>query len=601
MSVPLGRRAAPWLGGAVWVWAALLVGAPPLRAQAPAAAPDSTQASKSKPKPAPVEVSSCIACHRNAEEANLRKPVAAWSSDVHAAAGLGCESCHGGDPKRLKTKDPDEAAEAAMNPDKGFETAPDRLQVAAFCARCHSNAAFMKRYNPQLRVDQLAEYRTSVHGMKNAKGDPKPATCIDCHGAHGILPVSSPQSPVFATNVPKTCARCHADAAFMKPYGIPTRQYEDYKRSVHAGALLGRGDTAAPACNDCHGNHGAAPPEAKSVVHVCGQCHAREANLYHESMKDALFQRMKVPECIVCHGNHLIRHPTPEMFHSHSGPGVTSGTVTNTDPFAANLGDLAPGKKAAASWRVVIAPRSAAQDSTLIHRVEVTADSVRPLSLNATVRPEDDAAPAPARVEAPGRLAASLTVMPLRGLPVEAGDVLFLRVDVAAAANSWARNVRVRDLPGAAVQAVLGSACLQCHKLGDSCDVAAEKMYGALIALDRETRLAAATLHRAELLGMDVTGPKFELKSKGTTAAVESRALIHSFDPERLLKRAAEGRASAAAAMVAGQKAQDEYQFRRKGLAVSLVLIALVLLGLYLKIRELDRARSNRPGGTGVS
>src|SRR6266540_7241295 len=39
-----------------------------------------------------------------------------------------------------------------------------RPQSCGICGRCHSDAQFMKRYNPALRVDQVAEYATSVHG-----------------------------------------------------------------------------------------------------------------------------------------------------------------------------------------------------------------------------------------------------------------------------------------------------------------------------------------------------------------------------------------------------------------------------------------------------
>ena len=81
-------------------------------------------------------------------------------------------------------------------------------------------------------------------------------------------------------------------------------------------------------------------------------------------------------------------------------------------------------------------------------------------------------------------------------------------------------------------------------------------------------------------------------KSAGTTAAIESRALIHTFDPERLLARTEEGRAVAAQAAQAGHDALAELQFRRRGLAVSLVLVGFVLVGLWLKIREVDRKRA---------
>ena len=38
------------------------------------------------------------------------------------------------------------------------------------CARCHSDLNYMRRFNPQMRVDQFSEYQTSVHGMRNARG-----------------------------------------------------------------------------------------------------------------------------------------------------------------------------------------------------------------------------------------------------------------------------------------------------------------------------------------------------------------------------------------------------------------------------------------------
>jgi len=151
-------------------------------------------------------------------------------------------------------------------------------------------------------------------------------------------------------------------------------------------------------------------------------------------------------------------------------------------------------------------------------------------------------------------------------------------------------------VPAKGVYPIAGSACMKCHKTGDSCDVAAELMYRTLGDLDRGIRDGERLLRRAELAGMEVSRPKFDLKSKGTTAAVEARALIHSFDPPRLVKRANEGIAAAAEARKAGFAALDEIQFRRKGLAVSLILIVLVLVGLALKIREVDRQRREESG-----
>jgi hypothetical protein len=187
------------------------------------------------------------------------------------------------------------------------------LNIVSTCSSCHSNAAFMRLYNPTLPVDQLDKYRTSVHGMKNAKGDPLVAECASCHGSHGILPVKDVKSKVYPTNLPETCSSCHSDTVRMKSYGIPTDQFEKYAGSVHGEALLEKGDLAAPACNSCHGNHGAVPPGVESISKVCGTCHVLNADLFSSSPHKQAFDRANLPECETCHGNHEILTPTAAL------------------------------------------------------------------------------------------------------------------------------------------------------------------------------------------------------------------------------------------------------------------------------------------------
>jgi len=556
-------------------------------AEEPAAQPAAAAPAAVAPKRAPLaasEPSSCMTCHSGLE-GELSEPTKAWVSDVHAGAGLGCESCHGGDPSRAVATDSD----AAMSVARGFTPAPDRLKVAEFCSRCHSDAAYMKKFNPQQRVDQYLEYRSSVHGKRNAKGDTATATCTDCHGIHGILPVNSPQSPVYATRVPQTCARCHSDKTRMAPYGIPTDQFDLFRASAHGAALLDRGDTAAPACNDCHGNHGAAPPGVQSVANVCGQCHGREASLFRASFKKELLESMGKSECTVCHDHHRIRHPTPDLFHGGSAPTVSAGRLVSALPFAAEFGDLSAGQKAEANWLVVLKPHVRADDDRLIHHLEIAFSGSEPIRIDATVRPgvPDQAL---TRTVSGENLSAVLGIEPMSGVPVEPGDSVRLHLSVEAG-PSGAKGVTVQTMAGEAVIAHAGSVCLQCHALGDDCDKATEKIYGALTSLDRNLRDAATLLRRAEVAGMLVSDPLFELKSKGIPAAVEARALIHSFDPDRVMKRAGEGKDVAKASREAGLGALAELEFRRKGLAISLVLVGLVLVALFLKIRQLERER----------
>jgi nitrate/TMAO reductase-like tetraheme cytochrome c subunit len=248
---------------------------------------------------------SCVECHALMGE-KLAAPISALQDDVHAKRGLSCAACHGGDPSQ---NDPG----LAMSPRKGFVGKPKPRDVPAFCGKCHSNAEFMKTFNPSLRIDQEAEYQTSVHGKLIRQGDAKPATCISCHGYHGIRAVADSNAPVYPLKVAETCAKCHGDTEYMRPYSIPTDQAQKYSKSVHADALLKKQDLSAPSCNDCHGNHGATPPGVASVANVCGVCHTRQLDLFQKSPHKTPFEAAQMAACVVCHSNHEISHPSDEM------------------------------------------------------------------------------------------------------------------------------------------------------------------------------------------------------------------------------------------------------------------------------------------------
>lgn len=316
------------------------------------------------------KVDHCYGCHKDVESA----PAMKFANDVHLHKGISCADCHGGDPSLedmdaamdpkkgytgvpkgdaiVKTCLRCHADASAMNK---YHSKIDTAQFVQFtnsvhgkteiatcitchgvheirspkdpespvfptkevllCSRCHGDANYMKTFNPALPTDQLEKYRTSVHGQRLEQGDSKVATCSDCHGAHDIFAHADPRSHIYALNVPGTCSKCHSDAAYMKDYKIPTDQYSQYVKSVHGVALLEKQDISAPACNDCHGNHGATPPGLQSVSHVCGACHALNAEYFAKSPHASAFKDNEIPQCEACHGNHGVRTPDDEMLH----------------------------------------------------------------------------------------------------------------------------------------------------------------------------------------------------------------------------------------------------------------------------------------------
>lgn len=249
---------------------------------------------------------SCVVCHQAIGDERLAAPAKSFAEDIHAAKGFGCVSCHGGDAKDTEM--------SSMSPAKGYIGKPKGAKIVEVCGRCHSDARFMRQYNPGLRVDQVTEYYTSVHGRRlKTLDDPKVATCSSCHRTHSIKPPSDPRSSVHPVKVADLCGSCHAEEKIMGPYKIPTDQLDKYKKSVHWKLLSVKGDLSAPTCNDCHGNHGATPPGISWVGNVCGQCHAVNTELFDKSRHAKVFVQMGIPGCASCHDNHQISETSDDM------------------------------------------------------------------------------------------------------------------------------------------------------------------------------------------------------------------------------------------------------------------------------------------------
>jgi len=393
-------------------------------------------------------VDQCVACHSDLD-GRLGDPVKALrqKDDVRGQHGISCANCHGGDPSQETM--------AAMDPAKGFVAVPKRQDIPRLCGKCHSDAAFMKQFDPAERTDQESEYSTSVHGKRLKQGDQKVAVCTSCHGFHGVKAVKNSTAPVYPLQVAETCGSCHANPGYMQSYGIPTDQLAKWKASVHGEAMLKKQDLSAPTCNDCHGNHGAAPPSVASVANVCGTCHVRQADLFQKSPHAKPFQALGNGACVQCHSNHEIQHPSDEM--------------------------LGVGKQ---------------------------------------------------------------------------------------------------------------SVCVDCHFEGTSSYKAAAAMSGGIGGLAAQIRGAGQILQKAANDGMEVSRSQFDLR-EAENQLINARVLIHSFAPGQVEAAVKPGLEIARKANQAGLVALSDFQFRRKGLAVSLLFIAIAVAAIFLKLRQIERRQTS--------
>ncbi|MBI3915009.1 MAG: cytochrome c3 family protein [Chloroflexi bacterium] len=269
----------------------------------------------------------CVECHTR-EAGKSPEIVPEWKSSIHSERNVACADCHGGNATADKKED-------AHSVKAGYVGKPKTVDVPALCASCHARVESMRQYD--LPTDQWAKYLTSTHGEKLAQGDTNVATCFVCHDRHGTKKAQDPSSQVYALNVPGLCASCHSNVELMKPYKIPTNQYQLYAQSVHGIALLQKQNMRAPSCAVCHGTHGAAPPGFEEVANVCGSCHTATQDYYLKSKHAS--DKAGTPKCVTCHGRYDVGVPSEAMF---TGAGERDCTTchANTTPPAKAIQDL---------------------------------------------------------------------------------------------------------------------------------------------------------------------------------------------------------------------------------------------------------------------
>ena len=200
-------------------------------------------------RPGPVLKDSCFECHSVIEGTSV-----IFKDDVHYRHAISCADCHGGDPK-------EDDQNLSMSAKRGFKIRVTRQATPGYCGRCHKNASFMRKFNPNPRVDQLSLYKTSVHAKRLAAGRAGSAECVDCHGVHNIRAVSDPLSPAHPQHVTETCAKCHAATADL------------FRKSPHGRAFTSK---EMPGCTACHASHATRPANRAMLTGkhgVCTDCH----------------------------------------------------------------------------------------------------------------------------------------------------------------------------------------------------------------------------------------------------------------------------------------------------------------------------------------
>lgn len=129
--------------------------------------------------------------------------------------------------------------------------------------------------------------------------------------------------------------------------------------------------------------------------------------------------------------------------------------------------------------------------------------------------------------------------------------------------------------------------CTQCHTQGDDGFVAAGKIHDKLVELSTAINRADEILGQAERSGMEVSEAKLDL-AQSRDALTKARVTLHSANLTRVEADIKPGVEASAKDLAAGKTALGERDYRRVGLAFSLVAIALMIVGLTLYIRQIE-------------
>ena len=242
-----------------------------------------------------VEADRCLDCHGSEEFVAENIPdedaqeIASFRDSVHEGI-LDCSDCHEGhtiqpsdspDSPVARThiaetcaECHDEVAETYLESEhgqalaEGFDHAPtctdchgehdihtitdaeshiSRATEVQVCLDCHLDAEDVRERMTHTGIF-VGSYVESAHGMEAAAGNEDAAVCSDCHGAHGALKASNPESPIHFSNILETCSTCHEEVAGT------------FTESTHGIAIL-QGNDDAPTCTTCHGEHAIAETE----------------------------------------------------------------------------------------------------------------------------------------------------------------------------------------------------------------------------------------------------------------------------------------------------------------------------------------------------
>jgi predicted CXXCH cytochrome family protein len=330
------------------------------------------------------------------------------------------------------------------------------------------------------------------------------------------------------------CARCHSDPAKMHDFNpsLPTDQLAKFKDSPHGRTLMEQHDDRAPSCVSCHGVHGIRPAKdpqskvyAQRVPETCGACHA--------------------------------------------DPKIMAG-FTRADGSPLPTTQLAE-------------YRTSVHGHALLVRGDLGAPACNTCHGNHAASP-----PGVAQVSRSCSLCHSANASLFDGS----------KHKHAFDQHNWPEcgqchsNHAIAKTHDSMLATGQGQLCGDCHreyaKDNPQCIKTADYFHDTITKMDQARTRFIAVSEKLAAKGLDVE-PITNQLTELTDTLKKSRTYVHSFSQNTFQQVAMPGEEAAKRTDALVNKAHEEYKYRQIGLAVSIGLIGLLMLAIYLKLRQMEK------------
>ena len=331
------------------------------------------------------------------------------------------------------------------------------------------------------------------------------------------------------------CARCHSDPAKMHDFNpsLPTDQLAKFKDSPHGRTLLEKHDDRAPSCVSCHGVH--------------------SIRLAKDPLSKVYAQR--IPEtCGACHAN----------AQTMAGFTTANGAPLPTTQLAEY--------------------RTSVHGEALLQRGDLGAPRCNTCHGNHAASP-----PGVAQVSRSCSLCHSANASLFDGS----------KHKKAFDAHNWPEcgqchsNHAIKKTNDTMLATAPGQLCAGCHsqfaKDNPECIQTAKYFHDTITGLDSTRNDLIAVSETLASKGLDVEPINNQL-TELTDSLKKSRTYIHSFSRSTFQQVASVGQQAAKRSEDLVKKAREEYKFRQRGLLLSIAFIGLLMLAIYMKLRQMEAA-----------